>query len=168
MMPGEPAPRIRPARSADAEAVNDLLGQLGYRQVGRAATAARIQAWFDDPASAAYIADADGVPLGVIAVHICPFFEREGAWGRITALVVSDRARGRGVGSRLVGAAESFAASHGCVRMEVTSSDRRPEAHRFYERRGYTGQAGMSSRFLRDLPTRHGWPHRHAEPTVGR
>ncbi|MCI2421319.1 GNAT family N-acetyltransferase [Saccharopolyspora sp. K220] len=146
--------RIRPARSADAEAVNELLGQLGYPQ--DAATAARLQAWFDDPASAAYIAETDDESLGVIAVHVCPFFERKGAWGRITALVVSDRARGYGVGSRLVEAAESFAASHGCVRMEVTSNDRRPDAHRFYERRGYTGQAGISSRFLRDLPSCRG------------
>lgn len=147
--------RIRLARSTDAEPVSDLLGQLGYRQDARAATAARIQAWVDDPASVAYVAADDDEPLGVIAVHVCPFFEREGAWGRITALVVSDRARGQGVGSRLVEAAESFAASHGCVRMEITSSDRRPDAHRFYERRGYTGQAGMSSRFLRDLRTGH-------------
>jgi GNAT superfamily N-acetyltransferase len=145
--------RIRPARSADAEAVNGLLGQLGYPQDGRAATAARIQTWVDDPASTAYVADANGDLLGVIAVHVCPFFEHDGAWGRITALVVSDRARGRGVGSRLVAAAESFATSHGCLRMEVTSGDRRLGAHRFYQRRGYTDQAGTSSRFLRDLPS---------------
>src|SRR4051812_44478620 len=132
--------RIRPARSADAETVNELLGQLGYPHDDRAATAARLQAWFDDPASAAYIAETGDESLGVIAVHVCPFFEREGAWGRITALVVSDRARGYGVGSRLVEAAESFAAGHGCVRMEVTSNDRRLDAHRFYQRRGYTGQ----------------------------
>lgn len=144
--------QIRPVRSADAEAVNELLDQLGYPQDGRARTAARIQTWVDDPASAAYVADAQGDLHGVIAVHICPFFERDGAWGRITALVVSDRARGRGVGSRLVAAAESFAASQGCVRMEVTSADRRADAHTFYQRRGYAGQAGKSSRFLRDLP----------------
>ncbi|MEN3615782.1 GNAT family N-acetyltransferase [Plantactinospora sp. ZYX-F-223] len=145
--------RIRSARSADAEAINELLDQLGYPQDGQATTAARIQTWVDDSASAAYVADAQGDLHGVIAVHICPFFERDGAWGRIVALVVSDRARGQGVGSRLVAAAESFAASHGCLRMEVTSGDRRPDAHKFYQRRGYVDQAGKSSRFLRDLPT---------------
>jgi GNAT superfamily N-acetyltransferase len=144
--------RIRPARGADAEAVDELLDQLGYPQNGQAATAARIQTWVDDPSSAAYVADVEGDLLGVVAVHVCLFFERDGAWGRITALVVSDRARGRGVGSRLVAAAESFAASHGCLRMEVTSADRRTDAHEFYRRRGYIEQAGASSRFLRDLP----------------
>ena len=145
--------QIRPARSADAEAINELLDQLGYPQDGQATTAARIQTWVDDPASAAYVADAQGDLHGVIAVHTCPFFERDGTWGRIVALVVSDRARGRGVGSRLVAAAESFAASHGCLRMEVTSGDWRPDAHKFYQRCGYADQAGKSSRFLRDLPT---------------
>jgi hypothetical protein len=37
--------------------------------------------------------------------------------------------------------------------MEVTSSDRRVDAHKFYQGRGYVDQAGKSSRFLRDLPT---------------
>lgn len=144
--------QIRPARSADAEAINKLLDELGYPQDGQATTAARLQTWVDDPASAAYVAEAHGDLQGVIAVHICPFFERDGTWSRIVALVVADRARGRGIGSRLVEAAESFAASRGCHRMEVTSGDRRPGAHKFYQRRGYADQAGQSSRFLRDLP----------------
>lgn len=144
---------IRLARSHDAEAINELLGQLGYPQYDREATAARLQAWGDLPAGAAYLAEADDAALGVIAVYVCPFFEHDGAWARITALVVAERARGLGVGSRLVDAAEAFAASHGCSRMEVTSHDGRVEAHRFYERCGFTNQTGISSRFLRDLST---------------
>ncbi|MFJ8719630.1 GNAT family N-acetyltransferase [Streptomyces violaceus] len=145
--------RIRPAHRTDASAVNELLDQLGYPQDGRAATANRIQTWAEDPSSAAYVAEAGDDLLGVIAVHVCPFFERDGSWGRIVALVVSGRARGRDVGSQLVAAVESFAATRGCVRMEVTSGDRRQDAHRFYRRCGYIDQAGKSSRFLRDLPT---------------
>jgi GNAT superfamily N-acetyltransferase len=143
--------RIRMAHTTDAAAVNELLHQLGYPPAGTAATAARIQTWGDDPASAAYVAEAGGHLLGLIAVHICPFFERGGSWGRIVALVVSDQARGQGIGGQLVTAAESFATGRGCVRMEVTSADRRHDAHEFYRRRGYTDQTGTSSRFLRDL-----------------
>lgn len=143
--------KIRSAHPADASGVNELLHQLGYPQDDQAATANRIQTWADDPSSAAYVAEAGNDLLGVIAVHICPYFERDGCWGRITALVVSDRARGRGVGSHLVAAAESFAASHGCDRMEVSSGDHRQAAHAFYLGRGYIDQAGKSSRFRRDL-----------------
>ena len=143
--------QIRLAHTIDAAAVNELLHQLGYPQDGTATTATRIQTWGDDPSSAAYVADADGDLLGLIAVHICPFFERTGSWGRIVALIVSDQARGQGVGGQLVTAAELFATSRGCVRMEVTSGDRRQDAHEFYRRCGYIDQTGRSSRFLRDL-----------------
>jgi GNAT superfamily N-acetyltransferase len=144
--------QIRLAHTTDAAAVNELLHQLGYAQDGTATTATRIQTWGDDdPASAAYVAEADGDLLGLVAVHICPFFERTGSWGRIVALVVSDQARGGGVGGQLVRAAESFTTSRGCVRMEVTSADHRQDAHEFYRRCGYVDQTGKSSRFLRDL-----------------
>jgi GNAT superfamily N-acetyltransferase len=143
--------QIRRVRATDAAAVDELLHQLGYPQDGTAETAARIRAWDADPAGAAYVADADGDLLGLVAIHVTPFFERSGCWGRIVALVVADRVRRQGVGAQLVAAAESFAASRGCVRMEVTSADRRRDAHAFYRRRGYLDQAGTSSRFLRDL-----------------
>lgn len=143
--------RIRLAHTTDASAVEELLHQLGYPQAGAATTAARIQTWGDDPSSAAYVADADGDLLGLVAVHICPFFERAGSWGRIVALIVSGPARGQGVGRQLVAAAESFAASRGCMRMEVSSGDHRQDAHEFYRRCGYIDQIGRSSRFLRDL-----------------
>jgi len=60
--------RIRPARSTDAEAGNELLDQLCYPQDGQATTAARIQTWVDDPAGAAYVADAQGDLHGGVAV----------------------------------------------------------------------------------------------------
>lgn len=145
--------RIRPARRADAAAVNELLDQLGYPQEGAAATADRLQTWADDPSSAAFVAEDGSALLGVLAVHLCPLFERDGSWSRIVVLVVAEGARGRGVGSRLVGAAEELASERGCLRMEVTSADHRPEAHEFYRRRGYLDQAGRSSRFVRELPT---------------
>ncbi|MDI5977854.1 GNAT family N-acetyltransferase [Amycolatopsis magusensis] len=143
--------KTRPAHPADAVAVTELLDQLGYPGNSAAATAARIRAWAGDPAGAVYVADAGGEVVGVVAVHTCPFFERAGSWGRIVALVVAERVRGRGVGGQLVTAAELFAASRGCLRVEVTSADRREDAHEFYRRRGYLDQRGTSSRFLREL-----------------
>jgi GNAT superfamily N-acetyltransferase len=143
--------KLREARRSDAPAVGELLDQLGYPQQGHEATAIRLQAWAEDPTSAAYVAESGGRLLGVVAVHVCPFFERDGFWGRITALVVADAARGRGIGSDLVAAAETFARTHGCLRMEVTSADDRLDAHRFYRRWGYVDQAGGSTRFLHEL-----------------
>ncbi|HET6740016.1 MAG TPA: GNAT family N-acetyltransferase [Kribbella sp.] len=139
---------IRPATPDDAVAVEDLLDQLGYPQDDPGATAERIRSWADDPASAVYVADAGGNLLGLVAVHVEPFFQLSGFSGRIVALVVSDRARRQGVATQLMTAAESFAIGRGCTRFEVTSADHRTDAHEFYQGRGYVNQAGRSSRFI--------------------
>jgi GNAT superfamily N-acetyltransferase len=144
--------KIRPADRADAIAVNELLGQLGYPQADEATTADRIQTWADDPALAAYVAESDRGVLGVIAVHVAPFFQREGSWARIVALVVSAQARRQGIASQLMSAAESFATNQGCVRIDLNSADHRHDAHAFYQHHGYVNQAGTSTRFLRSLP----------------
>jgi GNAT superfamily N-acetyltransferase len=159
-VPGANAWEVRPAQRADASAVNDLLVQLGYQQDGSAATADRIQAWAEEPANAVWVATGDSDLLGIIALQVCPFFERAGSWARITALVVSERARCRGAGSALVAAAEAFAVTHGCLRMEVTTADHRHDARAFYRHCGYLDQAGTSSRFLRDLVSSEGRPDR--------
>ncbi|MFI5736340.1 GNAT family N-acetyltransferase [Kribbella sp. NPDC051587] len=139
---------IRSAEPADAAAVSELLRQLGYSD--QDGVAARIRSWQVDPMSAAYVADADGDVLGVVAIHVGPYFERTGNWARVVALVVSARARGQGIGGQLMAAAEEFAAEHGCLRIELSSADRRTEAHVFYERRGYVNQSGRSSWFRRE------------------
>lgn len=143
---------IRPATPTDTEAVNELLGQLGYPQDDPDATTTRLKSWADDPASALFVADADGNLLGLVAVHTEPFIQFDGYSGRIVALVVSEQARRRGIATELMAAAESFAMGQGCVRFELTSSNYRTEAHQFYEGRGYVNQADRSSRFIRNLP----------------
>lgn len=143
---------IRPAEPTDAEAVNELLDQLGYPQDDPDATTARLKSWAEDPAGAVFVADADGNLLGLVAVHIEPFIQLDGNSGRIVALVVSDQARRRGIATQLMAAAEEFAVRRGCIRVELTSSNYRTEAHQFYEGRGYVNQADRSSRFIRTLP----------------
>ncbi|GAA1161623.1 GNAT family N-acetyltransferase [Kribbella jejuensis] len=143
---------IRPAEPTDTAAVNELLHELGYPQDDPDATTARLKSWADDPAGAVFVADAGGNLLGLVAVYVEPFIQLPGSSARIVALVVSDRARRQGVATELMGAAESFAVQQGCVRFEVTSSNYRTEAHKFYESRGYVNQAERSSRFLRVAP----------------
>ncbi|GGY03794.1 hypothetical protein GCM10007386_38240 [Pseudoduganella dura] len=72
-----------------------------------------------------------------------------GQLGRITSMVVDERHRGSGVGGALIGAAEQWFAAAGCVKVEVTSSDRRLDAHRFYERHGFLRDG---QRLARNIP----------------
>ncbi len=46
--------------------------------------------------------------------------------------------RSRGFGEQLMRAAESWARDRGCYRLQLTSNVARHDAHRFYERMGYS------------------------------
>jgi GNAT superfamily N-acetyltransferase len=73
---------------------------------------------------------------------------RSAPLGRITALVVAKEAQGEGIGRMLVEAAEEWMRHKGCQLVEVTSNDRRTEAHAFYRHMDYER---TSIRFFKKL-----------------
>src|SRR5204863_3055212 len=83
------------------------------------------------------VAELDGDLVGLATVHVTTVLHRPTSVGRITALVVAERARRRGVGRALVAASERWIAARGCGLLELTSNRQRIEAHAFYERLGY-------------------------------
>ena len=82
-------------------------------------------------------ADSAGDVLGLVALHREPALHHPAPACLITALVTSPHARRRGVGRRLLAAAEEWARARGCNRIVVTSAERRTDAHEFYPRCGY-------------------------------
>jgi GNAT superfamily N-acetyltransferase len=71
-------------------------------------------------------------------------------FAEVCALVVDDGARGRGVGRKLMEAAEAWAKNQGYGSVFVRSNVKRHRAHSFYEGLGYT--ATKTSRvFLKTL-----------------
>lgn len=127
---------VRPARPSDANVIAVLMGQLGYRCVPREVEA-RIVSLSQLPGDLILVAERGGEVAGVLSLHMIPLFHAPGLAGRITSLAVADEHRSRGIGARLIGEAEAWAWSKGCTKIEVTSADRRLDAHRFYERHGY-------------------------------
>ncbi len=65
------------------------------------------------------------------------FFRHGSLAARLYSLVVSDQARGRGLGRKLLAAAEHAVLQHGCreLRLEVRSDN--PQAIKLYEQAGY-------------------------------
>jgi GNAT superfamily N-acetyltransferase len=64
------------------------------------------------------------------------------------AAPVAEHAHGRGVGRVLVAHVEERARREGCVQLELSSSDRREDAHAFYRRLGFDD---VSRRFVKEL-----------------
>jgi GNAT superfamily N-acetyltransferase len=56
---------------------------------------------------------------------------------RVNDLVVTERARGRGVGTALLSAAEELARKRGCFRMALVTAAWRERSIAFYEREGW-------------------------------
>ncbi len=135
----------------------------------------RLDYWLDDPSSRLIGADDEGALVGVAALGVLPMLEVTGKLGRLLALVVDERYRGRGVGQLLVTATEEEAHAAGCVKMEVTSSRYRTRPHEFYRQLGYEDICASSARFVKSLrradataSTSPVQPDRGPRPTTGR
>lgn len=127
---------IRRLTRTDVPLAVPLMAQLGY-PVSAEGLAERFAAVAANPDDAVLVAVEDGAIQGLVAVHSFEMLHRPGRLGRITALIVAESARGRGIGSELMGAAESHLRSCGCIQLEVTSAEQRTDAHGFYAALGY-------------------------------
>lgn len=132
---------LRPAREADAERVASLMIELGYPSTA-AGVKDRLHGSLNSQTSCCLVAQADGEVIGIMSAELIPYFPTGSTICRVTSLVVSSRYRSRGVGEKLMAAATTFAREHGCSGIEVTSAERRVDAHRFYQRLGFA-RAGL-------------------------
>lgn len=84
------------------------------------------------------VARFDGEVIGVCQVMVFVHFQHTGEWCcEVESVHVRAELRSRGVGARLLEAAETLARARGCYRMQLTSRNVRVDAHRFYSRLGF-------------------------------
>jgi GNAT superfamily N-acetyltransferase len=67
---------------------------------------------------------------------VTPAIEYDRPVGKLGALVVDEAERGHGIGRALVEATEAEARLRGCELFFLTTSERRDDAHAFYESLG--------------------------------
>ena len=127
---------VREATLDDTDFVAVLMNDLGY-QVSPQLIAEKIGTMDTSNTDTALVAIQGDTIAGVISLHALPMFHRLGNLGRITSLVVAAHSRGAGVGSALMASADGWFQSQKCVKVEVTSGDQRPDAHRFYQHIGF-------------------------------
>ena len=125
---------IRDAQGADAEPIAGLLAQLGYPT-----EASAVRPRLDRLAivgDRVVVAELDGGTVGLAHLQVTPAIEHERPVARIAALVVDAQHRGRGIGRALVEELETEARQRGCGLLFLTTSERRDDAHAFYEQLG--------------------------------
>jgi GNAT superfamily N-acetyltransferase len=122
--------------------------QLGY-ETRASEMQMRMEAIGADKNYATFVAVSKGKVCGMIGTFTCYSYEHNSPGGRILALVVSDKMRGRGVGHALIAAAEKDLAQKNISRGAVNTRFERQEAHKFYDKAGYTRNG---FRFVKELP----------------
>ena len=127
---------IRPARQDDAADIARLTLQLGY-DVEATGLAQRLSRVLASPDQAVLVADLDGAVVGWVHTMTWEYLEAE-AFVVIGGLVVDASRRKGGIGRALMQAAEEWARARGHSVVRLWSSLTRTEAHRFYERIGYS------------------------------
>lgn len=139
---------VRAAAPADADAVAHLLATLTGEPVTPAQAAERLAAVGATGMDAVFLAERDGQPVGLAALHWAPQLHRPALGARVLALVVAEEARGGGIGAALLDHCEAHVRAQGCGFMEITSDRARTDTHRFYVRQGYDA---TSLRFRKTL-----------------
>ena len=127
---------IRTPKPADAPALAALVTQLGYPAPAevipdRLANMARS----DD--NIVLVAEEDGTVVGVMTARVMWVIHHDAPLAYLTALVVLDSARGKGIGSMLLDRAEQWAMQKGAHKISLSSAMHRTETHSYYDNRGY-------------------------------
>lgn len=126
---------IRPATLADTPALTGLMAQLGYDT-----EPARIEKMIylaDSDSEQITVAEINDQLVAVMSLIFFDYFPAAARYARITALVVDDQHRHKGIGSELLEYARINAAERDCACIEVTSSVTREDTHAFYVNAGF-------------------------------
>jgi GNAT superfamily N-acetyltransferase len=83
------------------------------------------------------IAHEDGGVVGLAVLHTSLSVEYDEPAAKLSAIVVDEASRGRGVGRALAEAIEAEARARGCCILFLTTAERRADAHAFYSRLGF-------------------------------
>ena len=139
-------PKIRDAKPSDAKRLVELIRFLGHR-IDEKSVRRNLKA-LKKAGELPLVATLGKDVVGMVGRHAMVTVHRPAPVGRIPVLVVAREAHGLKLGRMLVEAVEQWCRKRGCEIVEVTSNDRRAEAHAFYLHMGYER---TSVRFFKKL-----------------
>ena len=138
---------FRSARHADLPAIVELLADdemsSGRELLGEPLAAAYRNAFDEmaaDPRQLPIVAEDGGRLVGYLQLTIIPGLGFRGLKrGMIESVRIASDRRGKGLGEAFVKHAVERARINGCRMVQLTSTNGRADAHRFYERLGFQG-----------------------------
>jgi GNAT superfamily N-acetyltransferase len=139
---------VRAALPADTADVAALLGQAGYPAAPHD-IAERLDGLRGARDSALLVAAGYGGMIGLVAVHWYATLQDARPVARITALVVDEAERRRGIGRLLVKAGAQAARVAGCDALEVAATPGVGAAEAFWAAIGFAPAASLLARSLR-------------------
>lgn len=156
-MSSDAEPWPRRARIADAAALAQLLDRFNREYAtptpGVAVLATRLQQLLAGDSTLAFLAGEPAVGLALLTLRPNVWFD--GPAALLDELYVVGDQRRRGIGARLLRAAEDASRDRGATLLEVNVDGDDADARRFYERHGYSarepGQSDPELYYHRDL-----------------
>ena len=143
---------VRHAQKSDWPAVASLLAELGRPDVRGRPDERHAQEVYESylvrADATALVAEVEENVLGFVNVEYRPRLNYRTAQGWVAELVVDERRRS------LLTAAEHEAVSRGCWGIALESANWRKDAHRFYEREGWSQVALAFTKVLDGTPAR--------------
>lgn len=92
-----------------------------------------------DPNQRLIVAEANGEIVGTMQLSFLPGIAFRGAWrGQIEAVRIATPLRGSGLGTQMIEWAVERCRERGCRMVQLMSMRERTDAHRFYERLGWS------------------------------
>ncbi|MFJ1605226.1 GNAT family N-acetyltransferase [Streptomyces sp. NPDC088253] len=135
---------IRPAASDDVPAIvamlaDDPLGAQRESPDDLTPYLAALERLSADPNQHLVVAVREGRVVGTLQLTVIPGLSRKGSTrSLIEGVRIHSDERGSGLGSRFIEWAIDESRRQGCQLVELTSDATRTDAHRFYERLGFT------------------------------
>lgn len=152
-------PNIRKATESDAQAIAQILQELGWfawlDSTSPQTTIAQIQQQIAqchaNDSHSIYVAEnAQNQVIGYVAVHWlpCPFLPKPQAY--ISELFIHEAYRGQGIGKRLLETVTSEALMRGCLLLMLHNNKERKSYQReFYRKQGWIERENIANFFYR-------------------
>lgn len=142
---------VREICDDDYATIHSLIAnELGYGNSSLKDVCKRLEAIGKRVDYKTMVALCDGRAVGFVGMCKGIAYEMDGEYLRIIALAVESSYQNRGVGTKLIEAAERYARSENVKSIALSSGLQRTNAHLFYEKRGFTKYGYSFSKKLPD------------------